>query len=240
MLGRFLEYSVGAQPLARFLRVLPRAGLRRHPRRRHAAGSLSRHVRRRDRDRPPRPRRAGDRGSRSFGPSCAPMCARCAGSTSSSTTSTWATASSTASASRIPAGQAVALVEARTFPPAEWDPHNVTACGEFFELTLPAQELERSSRFWQALGFAARRRRRGAARLAALGRPRRDDRPPRSPLPAGLELSLRRSRRALRLPARERAGVRVPAARLRIARQPSATLTAPEGTQLYLLEKGAQ
>ena len=65
-----------------------------------------------------------------------------------------------------PAGQAIALVEARTFPPAAWDPHNVLACGEFFELTLPAHRaraLERASgRRWGSLAStAARRRTRG-------------------------------------------------------------------------------
>ena len=52
-----------------------------------------------------------------------------------------------------PGGQEVMLLEARTFPPGEWDRYNVAACGEFFELTLPANSIAESGRFWLALGF---------------------------------------------------------------------------------------
>jgi hypothetical protein len=54
-----------------------------------------------------------------------------------------------------PSGQAVELVEARTFPPGEFDAHNVAACGELVEISVPAESLHESSRFWQSLGFAA-------------------------------------------------------------------------------------
>jgi hypothetical protein len=138
-----------------------------------------------------------------------------------------------------PSGQAVELVEARTFPPPEWDPHYVTACGEFYELTLPAQELERSSRFWQALGFA------GVAdgkaphawqRLVGYG------------VTIGLHevhcrpgLSFRCADLDARCDYLRAKGLGPRAGSPTADRgQPSATLTAPEGTQLYLLEKGAQ
>ena len=52
-----------------------------------------------------------------------------------------------------PSGQAIALLEARTFPPGEWDPKNVSACGEFLEFSVPAGSLEASRAFWTALGL---------------------------------------------------------------------------------------
>ena len=59
-------------------------------------------------------------------------------------------------------------------------------------------------------------------------------------LPAGLELSLRRSRtRAASTCARKGLAARA-GTPIADRAQPSATLTAPEGTQLYLFEKGAQ
>lgn len=54
-----------------------------------------------------------------------------------------------------PSGQRVALLEARTFAPAEWNAHNVRACGEFLEYSIPTHSLERSRAFWETLGFAA-------------------------------------------------------------------------------------
>jgi hypothetical protein len=138
-----------------------------------------------------------------------------------------------------PAGQAIALVEARTFPPPGWDPHNVAACGEFFEITLPAEALERSSRFWQVLGFA--RVDGGDAphawqRLAGYG------------VTIGLHeahfrpgLSFRCRGLAARCEYLQAKGLS-PRAGSPIAdrAQRSATLTAPDGTPLYLFEKGAQ
>lgn len=138
-----------------------------------------------------------------------------------------------------PGGQAIALVEARTFPPATWDPHGLLACGEFFEITLPAQELERSSDFWQALGFA---------RVAAGEAPHAWHRLSGYGITIGLhEVHCRPglSFRCTELQARcdyLRAKGLAPRNGTAIAErgQPSATLSAPEGTQLYLFEKGAQ
>ena len=138
-----------------------------------------------------------------------------------------------------PAGQAVALVEARTFPPPEWDPHNVTACGEFLELTLPAQELVRSSRFWQALGFAE---------IASGEAPHSWQRLKGHGVTIGLHEAHCKPGPSFRCADVEarceylRAKGLGPRAGSPIADrgQASATLTAPEGTQFYLLEKGAQ
>jgi predicted enzyme related to lactoylglutathione lyase len=54
-----------------------------------------------------------------------------------------------------PSGQRIALLEARTFIPGEWNRHNVRASGEFLEYSLPAHSLERSRAFWETFGFAA-------------------------------------------------------------------------------------
>jgi len=53
-----------------------------------------------------------------------------------------------------PSGQQIALLEARTFPPDDWNAHNVRACGEFLEYSVPTHSLERSGAFWASLGFA--------------------------------------------------------------------------------------
>jgi hypothetical protein len=138
-----------------------------------------------------------------------------------------------------PGGQAVALVEARTFPPAERDPHGLLACGEFFELTLPAPELERSSEFWRALGFThvdGGKEPHDWQRLTGYG------------VTIGLhEVHCRPglSFRCTALDARceyLRAKGLAPRSGTPIAERtrPSATLAAPEGTQLYLFEKGLQ
>jgi hypothetical protein len=140
---------------------------------------------------------------------------------------------------RDPSGQEIALIEARTFPPGDWDPHNVTACGAFFELTLPAQALDVSSRFWQALGFN---------RLAAGEAPHPWERLSGHGLDIGLHethcaagLSFRCADLAARSEYLLAKGLAVRAGSpLADRAQPSATLTAPEGTLLYLFESGAQ
>lgn len=53
-----------------------------------------------------------------------------------------------------PNGQQVALLEARTFTPGEWNRQNVRACGEFLEYSVPTHSIERSRAFWETLGLA--------------------------------------------------------------------------------------
>lgn len=138
-----------------------------------------------------------------------------------------------------PGGQEIVLIEARTFPPGKWDMHNVAACGEFFELSLPASDLPTSSRFWQSLGFA----------LVASGEaPHAWQRL----VGRGVTLGLHETRCAPGLSFRcdslhariEYLRAKGLAARtgtpLADRAQPSATIVAPEGTQLYLFEKGVQ
>jgi catechol 2,3-dioxygenase-like lactoylglutathione lyase family enzyme len=52
-----------------------------------------------------------------------------------------------------PSGQAIALLEARTFPPGEWNQKNVSACGDFMEFSVAAEVLDTSKAFWEALGL---------------------------------------------------------------------------------------
>lgn len=54
---------------------------------------------------------------------------------------------------RDPGEQPIELIEARTFPPGEWNRQNVSACGRFLEYSLPAAALETAVAFWQSLGF---------------------------------------------------------------------------------------
>jgi len=138
-----------------------------------------------------------------------------------------------------PGGQPVALVEARTFPPGDWDDHNVTACGEFFELTLPAQSLESSARFWQTLGLAE---------VAAGDAPHRWRRLTGRGLTIGLHevhcqpgLSFRCTDLAARSEYLRAKGLAIKTGSpLADRSQAAATLRAPEGTALYLFESGAQ
>jgi catechol 2,3-dioxygenase-like lactoylglutathione lyase family enzyme len=138
-----------------------------------------------------------------------------------------------------PSGHEIALLEARTFPPGDWEPHNVAACGAFFELTLPAQALDVSCRFWQALGFS---------RVAGGETPHRWQRLTGHGVVIGLHethcapgLSFRCPDLAARSDYLRAKGVTLRSGSpLADRAQASATLTAPEGTLLYLFESGAQ
>jgi catechol 2,3-dioxygenase-like lactoylglutathione lyase family enzyme len=138
-----------------------------------------------------------------------------------------------------PGGQEVELIEARTFPPGDWDMHNVAICGELFEVTLPAANLDASSRFWQAFaltsvasGEVPHRWQRLTGRGVTLGLHETHCAPGLSfrcdDLRARLEYL-----RAKGVSAREGSPVADGA-------QASATLTSPDGTHLYLFEKGPQ
>jgi catechol 2,3-dioxygenase-like lactoylglutathione lyase family enzyme len=52
-----------------------------------------------------------------------------------------------------PNGQGIALLEARTFARVEWDPRNVSACGEFLEYSLSTDSIEKSRAFWETVGL---------------------------------------------------------------------------------------
>ena len=52
-----------------------------------------------------------------------------------------------------PNGQAITLIEARTFSPGSWDSCNVCACGEFLEFSIATHSTADSQIFWEALGL---------------------------------------------------------------------------------------
>jgi catechol 2,3-dioxygenase-like lactoylglutathione lyase family enzyme len=138
-----------------------------------------------------------------------------------------------------PAGHSIALLEARTFPPGDWNRQNVSACGEFLEYSLPTESLPASREFWRSLGFEPKSG--GTAphpweRLTGHG------------LTIGLHethfrpgLSFRSPHLEARLAYLGAKGIAARAGSPVADRaQPSATLTAPEGTVIYLFESGTQ
>jgi hypothetical protein len=138
-----------------------------------------------------------------------------------------------------PGGHEAELIEARTFPPGDPGRHNVAICGEFFEVTVPAADLDTSSRFWRALGLVA---------VASGEAPHRWQRLAGQGLTLGLHethcapgLSFRCQDLHARLEYLHAKGLRARSGTPIADRgQPSATLAGPEGTHLYLFEKGAQ
>jgi hypothetical protein len=138
-----------------------------------------------------------------------------------------------------PGGQRVELIEARTFAPGDWSSSHVTACGALLEISLPTTALAASSLFWRTLGLA----------IVASGE---------APHPwerlagRGLTIGLHEARfrpglsfRCIDLAARSdylQAKGLAPRGGNPLAdpAQRSATLTAPEGTALYLFEAPLQ
>ena len=138
-----------------------------------------------------------------------------------------------------PGGQDAVLIEARTFPPGNRDLHKVAICGEFFEVTVPAADLDASSRFWRALGLAP---------VASGEAPHRWQRLAGRGLTLGLHethcapgLSFRCRDLHARLEYLHAKGLTARSGTPIADRdQPSATLSGPAGTHLYLFEKGLQ
>jgi hypothetical protein len=56
---------------------------------------------------------------------------------------------------RDPYGQSVTVLEARTYSPVSRRPAEVSLCGYFGELSMPASDLEGAKAFWEPLGFVA-------------------------------------------------------------------------------------
>lgn len=52
-----------------------------------------------------------------------------------------------------PAGQAVRLIEARTFSPSKRPVTQTSTCGYFLEIALPSADLDRSKFYWEQFGF---------------------------------------------------------------------------------------
>jgi catechol 2,3-dioxygenase-like lactoylglutathione lyase family enzyme len=56
---------------------------------------------------------------------------------------------------RDPFGQAVSVLEARTFSPVARSPTETSLCGYFDQLSLPVARFEAGKEFWEPLGFVA-------------------------------------------------------------------------------------
>lgn len=54
-----------------------------------------------------------------------------------------------------PFGHALAVLEARTYSPVARAAHEVSLCGDFSEVSLPASDFSRAQEFWEPLGFVA-------------------------------------------------------------------------------------
>jgi catechol 2,3-dioxygenase-like lactoylglutathione lyase family enzyme len=54
-----------------------------------------------------------------------------------------------------PFGHEVAVLEARTYSPVARDATEVSLCGDFAEVSLPAADFTRAQAFWEPLGFVA-------------------------------------------------------------------------------------
>lgn len=54
-----------------------------------------------------------------------------------------------------PFGQAVTVLEARTYSPVAREPSELSLCGYFSELSMPARNFETAKVFWEPLGFVA-------------------------------------------------------------------------------------
>jgi len=137
-----------------------------------------------------------------------------------------------------PNGQQVALLEARTFAPADWDAHNVRACGEFLEYSVPTHSIETSRAFWEGLGLepvasgeSPHPWQRLAGRGLVLGLHEAGFRPGLTFHSEQLDTRLEYLR-AQRVEAR-------PGAPLAERGREAATLSAPGGTSIYLIETRA-
>jgi len=54
-----------------------------------------------------------------------------------------------------PFGQSVSVLEARTYSPVTRRPTEMSLCGYFAEISLPATDFEAAKAFWEPLGFVA-------------------------------------------------------------------------------------
>ncbi len=54
---------------------------------------------------------------------------------------------------RDPSGQLIRLVEARTFSPAKRTARDLSLCGYFLEIALPAADREAAKHYWERFGF---------------------------------------------------------------------------------------
>jgi catechol 2,3-dioxygenase-like lactoylglutathione lyase family enzyme len=56
---------------------------------------------------------------------------------------------------RDPFGQAISVLEARTYSPVTRRPADMSLCGYFEEISMPVANLDSAKEFWEPLGFVA-------------------------------------------------------------------------------------
>jgi catechol 2,3-dioxygenase-like lactoylglutathione lyase family enzyme len=134
-----------------------------------------------------------------------------------------------------PHGETVRVLEARTFSPAERGAGEISLCGDFAQVSLPAGDFERAQAFWEPLGFVATGELEAPyvhlplvsdAVNLAFHRPRTSD----APL-----LVFRAADMRARIARLRELGIREDALPRGIAREANALFTSPEGTCLLLL-----
>ena len=134
-----------------------------------------------------------------------------------------------------PHGESVRVIEARTYSPTGRSPGEVSLCGDFAQLSLPATDFAAAQAFWEPLGFVAIEEVEApyvhlpltSDHLAlAFHRPRTCD----TPL-----LVFRAADMSRRIDELRTLGVAEEALPRGIARETSALLSSPEGTLLLLL-----
>jgi hypothetical protein len=138
-----------------------------------------------------------------------------------------------------PAGEAVRVIEARTYSPATRAPGEVSLCGDFAEVSFPAADFAAAQAFWEPLGFVAT----GELDEPYAHLPLTSDhidlafhRPPTCGEPL---LVFRAPDMAQRIERLGALGVTGAATLPRgVPRTANALLTSPEGTQLLLLQGG--
>ncbi len=138
-----------------------------------------------------------------------------------------------------PDGQAIGMIEARTCAPAVWDSGNVSGCGQFSEYSLAVDSLDAAATFWTRLGFAV---------AATSEGPRRSARLEGHGLTLGLHegrfrpgLTFRCDQLEARIEYLRAKGLEPkPGNPLTGQTHRSATLVAPEGTSLYLLDSAGE
>jgi hypothetical protein len=136
-----------------------------------------------------------------------------------------------------PEGRLVKLLEARTSLPPAWTQDCVTACGRFLEFSLASRSADDDAQFWQRLGFE---------RIAEGREPQRWIRLQGGGAVLGLHeqprlasgITFRCTSLDARLAYLQAKGIAVASgAPFAAERNRAATLTAPEGTPIYLLDE---
>lgn len=134
-----------------------------------------------------------------------------------------------------PHGESVRVIEARTYSPAERLAGEVSRCGDFAEVSLPAADFAAARAFWEPLGFVATEEVEAPyVHLTltsdhldlAFHRPRTFD---------GPLIVFRAPDMGARIEGLRTLGVAEEALPRGISRDGNALLTSPEGTQLLLL-----